>query len=82
LFCTTGKSFNDGTREKADQVTVVQQSATRDIESEMLGGLDADKVSPFPALLLLSSVRLEALTLPRSVSTTLAWVNRRTATSH
>jgi hypothetical protein len=35
------KSFNDGTREKADQVTVVQQSATRDIESEMLGGLDA-----------------------------------------
>jgi hypothetical protein len=46
LFCTTGKSF-DGTREKADQVTVVQQSATRDIESEMLGGLDAEIVSPF-----------------------------------
>jgi hypothetical protein len=47
------KSFNDGTWEKGDQVTVVQ-SATSDIESEMLGGLDADKVSPFPALLLLS----------------------------
>jgi hypothetical protein len=26
---------------------VVQQSATRDIESEMLGGLDAGETSPF-----------------------------------
>jgi hypothetical protein len=42
------KSFNDGTREKGDQVTVVQQSATRDIESEMLGGLDAGQSITIP----------------------------------
>jgi hypothetical protein len=35
------KSFNDGTREKGDLVTVVQQSEGRDIESEMVGGLGA-----------------------------------------
>jgi hypothetical protein len=35
------KSFNDGTREKGDLVTVVQQSRDRDIESEMVGALDA-----------------------------------------
>jgi hypothetical protein len=42
------KSFNDGTREKGDLVTVVQQSATRDIESEMLGGLDAGQSITIP----------------------------------
>jgi hypothetical protein len=42
------KSFNDGTREKGDQVTVVQESATRDIESEMLGGLDAGQSITIP----------------------------------
>jgi hypothetical protein len=42
------KSFNDGTREKGDQVTVVQQSATSDIESEMLGGLDAGQSVSIP----------------------------------
>jgi hypothetical protein len=41
------KSFNDGTG-KGDQVTVVQQSATRDIESEMLGGLDAGQSITIP----------------------------------
>jgi hypothetical protein len=35
------KSFNDGTREKGDLVTVVQQSKDRDDESEMVGGLGA-----------------------------------------
>jgi hypothetical protein len=35
------KSFNDRTREKGDLVTVVQQSEDGDIESEMVGGLDA-----------------------------------------
>jgi hypothetical protein len=30
------KSFNDGTREKADQVTVVQQNATRDMSPKCL----------------------------------------------
>jgi hypothetical protein len=35
------KSFTDGTREKGDQVTVVQQSAINDDESEMLGSLGA-----------------------------------------
>jgi hypothetical protein len=42
------KSFNDGTREKGDQVTVVQQSATSDNESEMLGGLDAGQSITIP----------------------------------
>jgi hypothetical protein len=42
------KSFNDGTREKDDQVTVVQQSATSDNESEMLGGLDAGQSITIP----------------------------------
>jgi hypothetical protein len=42
------KSVNDGTREKGDQVTVVQQSATIDNESEMLGGLDAGQSITIP----------------------------------
>jgi hypothetical protein len=42
------KSFNDGTREKGDQVTVVQQSATADNESEMLGGLVAGQSITIP----------------------------------
>jgi hypothetical protein len=42
------KSFKDGTREKGDQVTVVQESVTRDIESEMLGGLDAGQSITIP----------------------------------
>jgi hypothetical protein len=42
------KSFNDGTREKGDQVTVVQQSAISDDESEMLGGLDAGQSITIP----------------------------------
>jgi hypothetical protein len=42
------KSVNDGTREKKDQVTVAQQSATRDNESEMLGGLDAGQSITIP----------------------------------
>ncbi len=42
------KSFNDGTREKGDLVTVVQQSEDRDIESEMVGGLDAGKNVTIP----------------------------------
>jgi hypothetical protein len=42
------KSFNDGTREKGDLVTVVQQSEDRDIESEMVGGLGAGESVTIP----------------------------------
>jgi hypothetical protein len=42
------KSFDDGTREKGDQVTVVQQNATVENESEILGGLDAGTKYHFP----------------------------------
>jgi hypothetical protein len=42
------KSFNDGTREKGDLVTVVLQSDDRDIESEMVGGLDAGESVTIP----------------------------------
>jgi hypothetical protein len=42
------KSFNDGTRENGNRVTVVQQSADRDIESEMVGGLDAGESVTVP----------------------------------
>jgi hypothetical protein len=42
------KSFNDGVREKGDMVTVVQQSQTRDNESEMVGGLNSGETVTIP----------------------------------
>jgi hypothetical protein len=42
------KSFNDGTREKGDLVTVVQQNKDVDNDSEMVGGLDAGESVTIP----------------------------------
>jgi hypothetical protein len=42
------KSFNNGTMEKGDQVTVVQRSATVENESEMLSGLVAGQNITIP----------------------------------
>jgi hypothetical protein len=42
------KGFNDGVREKGDMVTVVQQSSTREIESEMVGGLNSGETVTIP----------------------------------
>jgi hypothetical protein len=42
------KGFNDGVREKGDMATVVQQSQTRDNESEMVGGLNSGETVTIP----------------------------------
>jgi hypothetical protein len=80
------KSFNDGTREKGDLVTVVQQNEDIDNESEMVGGLDAGDRVIIPG----TSIVVEVCELESeatfdfakvSVYDTLAWANRRTVTS-
>jgi hypothetical protein len=78
------KSFKHGSRVKGDLVTGVQQSEDRD--TKLSGWWSRKKVSRFPALLSFSRcaplIRRPRLTVPKVVSTTLAWANRRPATSN
>jgi hypothetical protein len=83
FWCTTEKSFNDGTRERVTLSLWYKQSATRDIESEMLGGLDAG-YPPFPASIVVEVcdlIRVHLCFAKISVYDT-SLANRRPATSH